>query len=475
MFFISFSECTCAAGSPCTCGYSAPINTNNAYVLPVRYNNGGDYVVYELPQEEQTRYLHRVARQAPAAPVAPAPAGQTPTTPDASAIAGHFQRVAAAFRERASRFIPANSGGEQRVGSILGSTLGASLDSTLGSTNTADQSDSRAANVQALKQRISSIAEPIVGMIKESFATVSRSKRDTMDTEHRTNEPTLPVLRVKEYNPATDQSRYSKYMSTHQGRVELQTPAYHAKDIKEMETASRCHSCGTKLTHSTCSRCGQYQPQYIQYIEGKQVPFYPGAVQEDQQQQQAAAAVNGAEATRYIYDRYGHKYLENDGKLRLVRNQPDYAGLASILSENDKVIKQINQTPGRLVEEPVNLVSDLSHLVRDLARYQRNPRNAARDATSPRSMYQVMPMQYDGQDGKLIVQIYDAKKATQSVETTTEDRTNEMEKQEPDVKKYVKNSKPFEIISFNDNKPTENVDDDIRRVLEHLHGQQQWS
>lgn len=460
--------CTCAAGNPCTCGYSTPINTNNAYVLPVRYNNGGDYVVYELPQEEQSRYLHRVARQAPAAPT---DAGQTPTTPDASAIAERIQQIATAFRERASRFMPANSGGEQRVGSILGSAL----DSTLGATNSGDESGSRPrVNVAALRERISTLAEPIVGMIRESFATAARSKRDTMDVERRTNEPAMPVLRVKEYNPSNEQTRYSKYMSRNMGRVELQTPEHHAKDMKEMEKCSHCHSCGTKLTNSMCSNCGQYQPQYIQYIEGKQVPFYPGAVQENQQQ----TTVNGAEATRFIFDRYGHKYLENNGKLRLVRSQPDYAGLASILNENDKVMKQINPSPGRLLEQPVNVVSDLSQLVRDMARYPRNPRNAASDAT-PRSMYQVVPMQYDGKDGKLIVKIYDNENkgmdvaTTQTAATTTEDRTNEMEKTQPAVKKFVKNNKEFEILTFNDYKGTDG-DDDIRRVLEHLHGKQQW-
>lgn len=464
--------CTCAAGNPCTCGYSAPINTNNAYVLPVRYNNGGDYVVYELPQDEQSRYLHRVARQVPAAPVvpvapvAPVDAGQTPSTIDAAAIADRIQKVAAAFRERASRFIPSDSGSEQRVGSILGSRL-AAFDSTLGSTNTADQSGSR---VAAFRERFSTLAEPIVGVIRESFATAARSKRDTMDAERRTNEPTMPVLRVKEYNPSNEQTHYSKYMNRNMGRVALQTPEHHAKDIKEMEKCSHCHSCGTKLTTSMCSHCGQYQPQYIQYIEGRQVPFYPGAVQENQEQ----TTLSGVEETRFIFDRYGHKYLENNGKLRLVRNQPDYAGLASILNdkENEKVMKQINQNPGRLVEQPVDMVTDLSQLVRDLARY---PRKAAASDATPRSMYQVVPMQYEGKDGKLVVKIYDSKNTETGVATTqTTQTTNEMEKAQPDVKKYVKNNKEYEILTFNDYKGPEDGDDDIRRVLEHLHGKQQW-
>lgn len=459
--------CTCVAGSPCTCGYSTSINTNNAYVLPVRYNNGGDYVVYELPQEEQSRYLHRVARQAPT------DAGQTPTTPNAAEILKQIQEVAASFRNRAGRFgASANSGGEQRVGSILGSALSATLEPKLGSTNNADQSDSRADKVAAIREKISSIAEPIVGVIRQSFETAARSKRDTVNVERRSSVPTMPMLRVKEYNPSNEQTRYSKYMNE---RVELQTPDHHEKEIKEMQKACQCHSCGKQLTTSVCAHCGTYQPQYIEYIEGKQVPFYPGAVQENQQQQQQPT-VDGAEATRYIFDRYGHKYLENGGKLRLVRNQPDYAGLAKIFNENDKVIKQLNQTPDRLTQEPVDLVSDLSLLVRDMARY---PRNTPADV--PRSMYQIVPMQYEGKDGQLVVKIYDNKnKQTDAtatttptkVETTTEDRSNVMEKTPPTVRKFVKNNKEFEILTFSDYKG--NADEDIRRVLEHLHGKQQW-
>lgn len=440
--FLIDAECTCAPG-PCTCGYS-PVPNNNAYILPVRYNNGDNYALYEAPQEESNRYLHRVTRQT--------------STADPS-ILEHLRNVAAAIRERAAaRFAPA----AERVGSAL----------TALRTN-ADQPPR-----PSLRERISTLAEPIVSMVRDSMAS-TRSKRDT----------TGPVLRVKEYNPLNEQTRYSKYMNRHLARVELPAPEQRETDIEEMEKASRCHSCGTKLTSSVCSHCGTYQPQYVEFIEGKQVPFYPGAVQPENQQ----SMTNGP-TTRYIFDRYGHKYLENNGKLRLVRSQPDYATLAGIYQQNRDIIEQLNQSPGRLMAQPVDVVADLTKMVREMSREPRHSSNLesknqekrSTTADSPRSMYQVLPMQYDGQDSKLIVKVYDNKHEMDQTnndeklndehhetEMSTDDSTNTMEKtSSPTVQQFAKKDKKFEVITFDNHKGT--PDEEIRRILEYLHPKQMW-
>lgn len=421
---------------------------NNAYILPVRYNNGDNYAIYAAPEAESHRYLQRVRRQ---------------TTPSEASFLEHIRNAAAAFRERASqRFTPA----AERVGSAL---------STLGSN--ADQSPR-----PSLKERLSTFAEPIVSMVRESLAS-TRSKRDTT---------TGPMLRVKEYNPSNDQTRYTKYMNRHISRVELQAPEHHETDIKEMEKASHCHACGTKLTGSMCSHCGAYQPQYVEYIEGKRVAFYPGAVQDNEQQ-----SMTDGPATRYIFDRYGHKYLEKNGKLRLVRSQPDYAGLADILNKNRDSLQQLNQSPGRIMPQPVDIVADLSKLVRELARERRQTNDSENKnqekrsttsmmANSPRSMYQLVPMEYDGHDGKIVVKNFDGQNEMdmttdpktndeqhhESEMNTQEQHSNTMEKTAPTSQKFAQNNKEFEVLTFNDYKGTS--EDDIRRVLEYLHPKEQW-
>lgn len=426
---------------------------NNAYVLPVRYNDGGDYPVYDAPQDDSARYLHRVRRQTPSPTPIP--------TLDAS-ILEHIRQRAAAFRERAAARLAPIADGE-RVGSAW-SQMGSNIERS---------------PRPSLRERISTLAEPLVSMVRESFP-MARSKRDT----------TGPMLRVKEYNPSNDQTRYSKYMNKHMARVELPAPEHHETDIKEMERAAHCHSCGTHLTSSMCSQCGAYQPQYVEFIEGKQVPFYLGAAQTEYNDEHQP--MTDGPATRFIFDRYGHKYLENNGKLRLVRNQPNYAELADIMNQNRESLRQLNQSPGRLMPQPIHVAADLTKLVRDMAREPRQLDDAAsknqekRSTAGPRSMYQGMPMQYDGHDGKLLVNMYDKSQMEsttdpkmsdeqqkhQESEMNTQQDTNTMEKSSQTAQNFAKKDKEFEVLSFNDYKGTS--DAEIRRVLEYLHPKEQW-
>lgn len=488
-------------------------------MLPVRYDNGGDYVVYELPQDGSAKHLHRTVRQVedpmtpitPAAPMAPmAPrtpfAGLAnlanlpmPTLPalppmtqllsggdgqGSGVFAERIRSATTAIRERMGRLSQAGNGG-------AGETVGSALD------------------VSALKDRFSSFADPLVSKatkLYEGFkgmASSIRTKRDVNDEEMRRREDAerMPMLRVKEYDAARDNGRFSKYLTT---RVELKTPEKQAAQLEEMEKATHCHSCHSKLTESTCNRCGSYQPQYVEYVEGKPVSYYPGAVQAKMSVEKKPEETR---SPRYVYDRYGHRYLENNGNLRLIApqyqeavvgDQPNFAGLANILSENREIMQQMNRYGDRMIPEPVDLVTNFSQLIRDMARARnadadRENRNEKRsthsvenkrpierkdEKTPPRSMYQVAPMQYDGKDGKLVVRVYAAKeedKAQKYAERSNEKEDDEIElteKSQPTVRKYNKNNKEFEILTFDDFKGTS--DEDIRRVIEHLHGKQQW-
>lgn len=454
-------ECSCKPENPCTCGYSpapyaapntdrsAPYDYNAGYVLPVQYDNGGDFVVYEFP--EQQAYSNRRTRQvlAPDSPL-------TPLHERISALinSDRIRAASDAIRQGLSRL---TDGREERVGSSL--------------------------DVSSLKDHFSTIADKIgshatgiVSQIKDisqSFAGAQRGKRDVNgQEERRDNDKRMPMLRVDEYTEASvEKSRPSEYSPN--SRVQL----------KAADKATQCHKCGTKLTDSVCKRCGEYQPQYVEYIEGKPVSYYPGATQAKKNEQ-------STEAPRYIYDRYGHRYIESNGNLRLIApqyqeaivgDQPNFAGLADILNQNQEVIHALNQHPGRLMPEPVDLIQDGIQIVRGLARRDVEPYRVAakQPEKSPRTMYQVVPMKYDGQDGKLVVKVYSAKNdQTKSEERKSADETsktrsdadaNMTEKSKPTIKKFTKNHRDYEIISFNDYKG--NSDEDIRQVLDYIHGQ----
>lgn len=467
-----------------------------------------------MPQTE-TEYLRRNARQV----LDPAEA---------------FKAVNDKIREAIAQFTPGSANGPQ-LGSTLGSVFdpsavkqtfdqlaehplvqnankfmeglrpqsnGPQLGSTLGSVF----------DPSAMQDTFNQFADPfvqhatkLVEGFKQTFAVPTRRRRDT--------DVRMPMLRVKEYEGGRDKSDkrsedYSKYLTA--SRVELKPSEKQEWNMKEAEKATQCHSCGTKLTESTCKRCGTYQPQYVEYIEGKPVSYYPGAVQAESTETPTAEP-------RYIYDRYGHRYLENsnNGNLRLVApqyndqyqeaivadqpspyyaSQPDYAGVADILNRNREVIAQMNRTPGRLLPQPADYASGAIDLIRDLSRQtpiekretdEKEQKTEQRMTTEwkkdvrplPRSMYQIVPMKYEGKEGKLAVKVYSSTKNSDKTKpsetTTTETESNNTnERSEPTVRKFTKNNKQFEILSFDDYKSTS--DEEIRGVLDHLHGKQNW-
>lgn len=354
----------------------------------------------------------------------------------------------------------------------LGSTLGSPLD-----TSSIQQTLDQLADHPIVQH-----ANKFVEGVKQTFAFPTRRRREA--------NVRMPMLRVKEYGSKSDKSSddYSKYLT--ESRVELKPSEKQEWNLKEEEKSTHCHSCGSKLIEPVCRRCGTYQPQYVEYVEGKPVSYYPGAAQ----------AKTPTTEPRYIYDRYGHRYLENNGNLRLIApqyqeaivgDQPDFAGLADILSRNQEVISQMNRTPGRILPEPKNMMSDTIDLIRDISQSpiskretdEKDQKPEQRMTTAwnkaekplPRSMYQIVPMKYEGKEGKLAVKVYSAKNdKTKSSESAATETTsmNTAGRSMPTVKKFTKNNKQFEILSFDDYKTTS--DEEIRRVLDHLHGKQKW-
>lgn len=441
-----------------------------------------------MPQDATTQQLSRQARQVspqilPQMPQLP----QFPPATDAiqSLINGdRFRAHADRFRETVSKLTGGGGGG----GSDSGDTkLGASLD------------------ISSLRDRFSSIAEPFVShatKVVENFTqnfglpavpTRRRRRAASMTEDERSEmDKRIPMLRVKEYEVNRGKNdEISKYTTA--SRVEL----------KSRDQQENCHKCGSKMTDTVCEKCGTHQQsthQYVEFIEGKPVSFYPRA-------QRPQMTTESRPAPRYIFDRYGHKYLENNGNLRLIRDivgeQPDFAGLADILDRNKEAIQQFNPAPGRIMPEPIDIASDAIDLVRDLARREikradndkPEKRSIAEYATEektqkaekqymPRSMYQVVPIHYDGKDGKLVVKVFSENDKTSSearqlrndeattaaIATAKQHDMNMSDKSKPTVRKFNRDNKEFEILSFEDYKNSSN--EDIRQVLEHLHGKQ---
>lgn len=446
-----------------------------------------------MPQDATTiQQLSRTARQvSPSSPQLPQlpqlpqmpQLPQFPPATDAiqSLINGdRFRAHADRFRETFSRL---TGGGGAAAGDDSGDTkLGASLD------------------ISSLRDRFSSMAEPFVShatKVVENFTqnfglpvSTRRRRAASMTKDERSEmDKRIPMLRVKEYEANRGKNDdISKYTTA--SRVEL----------KFRDQQENCHKCGSKMTDTVCKQCGNHQQsthQYVEFIDGRPISFYPRA-------QRSQMNTESRPAPRYIFDRYGHKYLENNGNLRLIRDiveeQPDFAGLADILESNKEAIQQFNPAPGRIMPEPIDIASDAIDLVRDLAlrkiKRADNDKPEKRSTSEypteektqkaeeqylPRSMYQVLPMHYDGKDGKLVVKVFSKNDKTSSevrndeataaaIAAAKQHDTNMSDKSKPTVRKFNRDNKEFEILSFEDYKNSSN--EDIRQVLEHLHSKQ---
>lgn len=402
--------------------------------------------------------------------------------------------------------------------------------------------------------------------LKKAVAVQTRRRRDANYNEMNADDDRrIPMLRVKEKDTPCEAMESLKKLS--ESRVELQIPeaaqympelqqnaqweghhhchkcGSHLTDsvckscgtVHNCESASpqtqnqqeesckcnNCHACGSQLTDSVCKSCGteHTSPQYVEYVNGKPVSFSPGAVQAE------------TAAPRYIFDRYGHRYLENNGNLRLlmpqqeaiIGSQPDFAGLADILTENREVMSEINPFSGtdRMVPEPLDLAQQAIHYIHDLARRQapayypsgetkeattnngftsvmpaQKPRNTEQRRYMPKSLYQVIPLKYDGKDGNLVVKVYSPKKddsksddmqnksddkKAETKETETMNPTPMMETNEwkmpetakpsqPTVHTFTKNNKNFEVLSFDKYANQQDSNEEIEEVLKHIYG-----
>lgn len=506
-------ECTCEGGctcgqSPCTCqSGNCPVH-GNAFVLPVRYDTSGDFVAYDYPERyrRSTDLFNRLLRTYRQATDKAAEAINGPTLDHhITKIREHFENRRQAWSDAAARGRENFRGTAARAGDTLKKISDTTKD---GLTN--------------LGSTLGTFTKPMLDHASEfmknfgSSSPSTRRRRSTSDDRTEADKR-IPVLRVKQHETKCDEYEQLKRLS--ESRVELRAPEMKSSYADKY---NHCYVCGAELTSEMC-KCGAHQPQYVEFIDGKPVSFYPGAVQKD----------STVDSPRYVYDRYGHKYVERSGGLHLVtfdyqkepivkrkaENVPDYDCLAYIMHENKEIMRQLNPFPGthRIVPETTDLVDDAIHYVKDLARRdvtdekktddekserktdeervdekertderdeddkRRSDDNAeeksddrakrsenSKRTSKPESVYQVLPMKYDGKDGKVLLKVYSSNDDNESRDWTKNAQEKESVRSEPTVKKFSKNNKDYEVYSFN--RYGMNTDEEVRQILRHLHG-----
>lgn len=336
--------------------------------------------------------------------------------------------------------------------------------------------------------------------IRQFFDTL-RQQRDAADQQHKQKQHMQSVLLqpLPAVQPANDpraaalKAKWTEMLAQRnvipKDRMRLRrrrrniTPEDHVMQYNagELEAAARlrkhCPTCSNGRREDPCSICGgaiqpaadldeddetlqtaesaQAQmrqlpsgaadatPMYVEFVQGGQpVPYQLGSSQQDQQQ---------TNQPRYVFDRLGHRYIESDGRLRLIvepqpaqpeerlekQQQPDpFVGsgssqpsdedlriLSDILKRNQGVIQASNIEGGHLIERPTELAQDVYQFMHGLngqdaaqpqiydyrLEQQQQPQWSAVDEPQPdaseKRSYHVVPLLQDRRDGSVLVRL----------------------------------------------------------------------
>lgn len=331
----------------------------------------------------------------------------------------------------------------------------------------------------------------VKGFKKNFEKPVTPRERRSID-ETSEPKPLMPTLKVVENEQPRcpviqDLKENSEFRSRNAHPDVLQYMPEVSENADDSETPKRCPQCGSHLSDSMCKACScaseltAIPPQYFRYVDGEAVPFVPGTTQ--------SSSKRSAEPN-YVFDRFGHKYEENNGNLRLIAPefaadpqtaQPNFEAFAHIMNANAEVMHDLNPIPGGRMLPPVtDLAKDAIDLVHDLERRETKERREAKLPQEPeqehpkrvthkrKSHYQVIPIRHENRSGTLIskMQSNDVK-ADRSASESTIGQKSETENADL-LHKIDQNNDKYEILTID----TRNADDsteEFDRIMKYLH------
>lgn len=259
-----------------------------------------------------------------------------------------------------------------------------------------------------------------------------------------------------------------------------------------------CDRCGELAQKFPCPSCGgmsleRSQPQYFEMRQGNLIPYIPGNV---------VQTLDHSFQPRYVFDRFGHRYLENNGKLKLVGpkqidddvtvgsyyKDPDvYSELKDILHRNSETIHSTNyKVGGDHLVQPMNLAhaTDAIRFIQELTQKHNNQYNedyysngesyevgSSRNYPAKRS-FKIIPLVEDEDDGSVLVKIaptggsqtklkneklkskdYSKLYGVDSVQSKPSFEKNVIsgEKTKANFEKFVRDGKKYQILALSEN------------------------
>lgn len=308
-----------------------------------------------------------------------------------------------------------------------------------------------------------------------------RERRSVTETPNTT--PLMPMLKVVEnQKPSCPVIQDLKENSEFRSRIAqpdvLQYMPEVGVNVDDETRPTRCPLCHGAVSDSVCLACARAQqpaqPQYFRYVNGTPEPFVPGMGQ--------SAQKRSAQSNFFVYDRFGHKYEENNGNLRLLApefgedpqiGQPNIEAFSRIMNDNAEVMHDVNPFPGsdRMISPVTDIAADGLDFIHDMAR--REAVYPQDEASSPlkrpysrKSHYQIIPIRHENRKGSLISKLSSNDDRIESSKSAADRKDGTEEK--PSLQKITKNNNQYEILTI-DTHQSEDSAEEFDRIMKFLH------
>lgn len=340
---------------------------------------------------------------------------------------------------------------------------------------------------------LSKPTEFVQGFIKNfEKPVVPRVRRSVGETSY--TQPMMPTLKVVD-NPQPccpviqDLKQNSEFSSRIAHPDVLQYMPEVGVNANDAANQNCCPQCGNQLSESMCKTCltcmqEPAQPQYFRYVDGAPVSFVPGNAQ--------SPSKRSPQADFYVYDRFGHKYEENNGNLRLITPeyyadpetaQPNIEVFADIIHANAEVMHDVNPFPDGKMSGPLSdFASDALDFVHDLSRREAKHQQeyATELKTEPpkvpentMSHYQIIPIRHESRNGSLIAKLQskgdrNKNELRESIKKPVSTDKKDASGKSFTLQKINQNNNDFEILTI-DTLQSADSGEEFDRIMKYLH------
>lgn len=361
------------------------------------------------------------------------------------------------------------------------------------------------AQEQVSKFKSSVAVHPIITKSKDFVKGFAKNFEKPLAPRYRRSvEPLLPSIKVVENDskptcPVIESLKNNEEFGARNAQPDVlqYMPEVGGNADDASDEQMRCPQCAGPMTDSVCTKCSSgmqsVQSQYFKYVNDRLVPVVP-------KPGQTQSSKRSADGPYYVFDRLGHRYVQNDGSLRLIPPQfqhdqpqlpqqydesapqyyaqPSIDTFAHIVDANGEVMHDINPFPdGRPMAPVTDLAVDMLDLAHQLvpreAKYPHDPKSKSKNI---KNHYQIVPIQFDNRNGTLVTKMSGDDSKTDY--EGSDNRDIRMQRPKSDsmanpaesasLQKIVRNNNEYKILTLNAPHATSSTEE-MDKIMRFLH------